>query len=138
MQTVKEIINKSHDSKGFKTAAEIIRKDFIAKGYVKTNMGWLHKDWIGKGLDMKAIAFSPEYSQPPDYLYFNVKVEVNEYEDQVREGRRVMIVKKEKLIFVNYLAWLDWIEEEKRASDPTKNKEITDSKKQLKLVEKFL
>jgi len=101
-------------------------------------MGWFHKDWIAKGLDMKAIAFSPEYSQPPGYLYFNVKVEASEYEDQVREGRRVMIVKKEKLTFVNYFAWLEWIEEEKRASNPTKNKDITDSKKQLKLVEKFL
>jgi len=138
MQTVKEIINKSHDLKGFKTAAEIIRKEFVAKGYVKTNMGWLHRDWITKGLSMNAIGFSPEYSQPPGYLYFNVKVEVNEYEDQVREGRRIMIVKKEKLTFVNYFAWLEWIEEEKRASDPTKNKDITDSKKRLQIVEKFL
>jgi|GEM_PF-3502371 len=138
MQTVKEIISKSHDSKGFKTAAEIIRKEFVEKGYVKTNMGWLHRDWIRKGLKMNAIGFSPEYSQPPGYLYFNAKVEVNEYEDQVREGRRVMIVKKEKLTFVNYFAWLEWIEEEKGASDPTRNKEITDSKKQLQIVEKFL
>jgi len=138
MQTIREIINTSRDSKGLKEAAEIIRKEFIAKGYVKTNMGWLHRNWITKGLEMNAIGFSPEYSQPPSYLFFNVKVEATEYEDQVREGRRVIIVKKEKLTFVNYSAWLDWIEEEKRASDPTKKKDITDSKKQLKTIEKFL
>lgn len=138
MQEIKEIINKSHDSKGFKTAAEIIRKEFLAKGYVKTNMGWLHKDWIAKGLDMKAIAFSPDYSQPPHYLYFNVKVEVSEYEDNIREGRRVIIVKKEKLTFINYFAWLEWIEEQKKALDPTENVNKADSKKQLKLGENIL
>ena len=87
---------------------------------------------------MNAIGFSPEYSQPPNFLYFNVKVEASEYEDQVREGRRVTIVKKEKLTFVNYSSWLDWIEEEKRALDPTESRNKADSKKQLKTVEKFL
>lgn len=138
MQEIKEIINKSHDSKGFKTAAEIIRKEFLVKGYVKTNMGWLHKDWIAKGLDMKAIAFSPDYSQPPNYLYFNVKVEVSEYEDNIREGRRVIIVKKEKLTFINYSTWLLWIEEQNKALGPTKNINKSDSKKQLKLAEVIL
>ncbi len=138
MQTIREIFNTSRDFKGLKETAEIIRKDFSAKGYVRTNMGWLHRDWITKGLEINAIGFSPEYSQPPGYLFFNVKVEATEYEDQVREGRRVTIVKKEKLTFVNYSSWLDWIEEEKRALYPTENRNKTDSKKQLKTVEKFL
>jgi len=75
MQTIIEIINSSRDLKGLKEASEIIRKDFIAKCYVKTNMGWLHHNWITKGLEMNAIGFSPEYSQPPNFLFFNVKVE---------------------------------------------------------------
>ena len=72
MQPIKEVFNISHDLKGLNEMAENIRQDFIKRGFVKTNMGWLHRDWIKKGLEMNAIGFSPEYSQPPDYLYFNV------------------------------------------------------------------
>jgi len=138
MQAVKEIINITRNPEQIKVSAENIRKEFIAKGYVKTNMGWLHREWIKKGLEMKAIGFNPDYSQPPDYLSFNVKIEVSEYEDQVREGRRVIIVKKEKKTFINYSAWLLWIEEQKKAVDPTKNLNKFDDKKQLKLIESFL
>ena len=138
MEPLNEIIALSRNPKHLKLMAEKISEDFIKQGYTKTNLGWLKKEWIHKGIEMQAIVICKEYSKPPEYLDFKVKAEVVEYEESRREGRRLLIEKKQKLTTHQHSVWDKWVGEQRRALCQLKNTTQSDSNQQLNFAQRWL
>lgn len=92
-----------------KEAAAKIRQEYIEKGYINSNFGWIHKDWIKEAIQTGALGAKPQV-YPDGYHLFTVKVQV-ETETVVKGvGRTRYEEEKQKMTFKPFSKWLLFIE----------------------------
>ena len=59
MQSIGEVLNGRGLFVQYLNAGKKLQFWYLNNGYISTNFGWLHKDWIDQGFKMGAIAASP-------------------------------------------------------------------------------
>ncbi len=104
MKKLGDILAGSSNSR-FQKFLEIgnnLRKWYLENGYIHTNFGWLHKDWIDMGFQMKAISRG-------DNGMYQIVAFVSEEIETKQMGRRVSMKKIEKLGWSQWSKWLDYV-----------------------------
>lgn len=108
MQHISSLIGNGQKFNDFIARGKKVKQWFLGNGYIYTNFGWLHKDWISEGFKLKAIA-----SSGPSPIYegqYKVVVTIRESWTHEREGREVKEKKSEKYDLTNFNNWLKFLE----------------------------
>ena len=56
MESIGQIIYKTPKFQEFLEKGKELKKKMLAEGFIKTNFGWMHKDWISEAFKNKWIA----------------------------------------------------------------------------------
>lgn len=108
MQLSSDIVKKYSPSGNIIEASRKIKAEFIERGFVQTNMGWLHKEWLEEGIRTNAIAKNSP-NKDDEIKNLSVVPEISEETSYEGIGRQKRETKKRKLTFRQYSKWLLFI-----------------------------